>query len=140
MFRVHPPAQVYGISFPAVTMHRSDVQDKLQADDSRVGLAPETFYHLHPFHFVVDMELRLIQAGSALSRLVPELGTPGCLVSDYLQVSPDPAASCPDSRTSLQKSAMECPLAWRTKSRYRDPVQVACRPARSAVFMLLSNL
>lgn len=95
VFRVHPPAQVYGISFPAVTMHRSDVQVKLQADDSRVGLAPETFYHLHPFHFVVDMDLRLIQAGSALSRLVPELATPGCLVSDYLQVSPD-------SRTFMQ--------------------------------------
>ena len=51
-----------------------------------LGLDPETFEKIFPFHFALDMELRVLQGGQALKRMLPSL-KPGLPIQALLTVS-----------------------------------------------------
>lgn len=51
-----------------------------------VGLDPETLFELMPFHLVMNQQFQLLQAGSGISRVVPELATQGVQVDEQLTV------------------------------------------------------
>ena len=58
-----------------------------QSGGPLAGLGPENFYRLFPFHLVLDSELRVVQAGSLLQKIVPQLRAPGMRVDKVLTVS-----------------------------------------------------
>ncbi|KAG2441004.1 hypothetical protein HXX76_003857 [Chlamydomonas incerta] len=50
-------------------------------------LSPESFYQLFPFHLLLDRSCRVVQAGSVLERLFPELqGRSGVPLGDVFQM------------------------------------------------------
>ena len=53
-------------------------------------LAPDVFYQLFPFHLLLDEELRVVQCGAVLARLLPELAQPGATLQEHFSVSPRP--------------------------------------------------
>ncbi len=56
-----------------------------------IGLAPDQFHAVFPFHFAVDSDLRIVQVGASLARYCPE-ATPGALFKDVFQlIRPDVA-------------------------------------------------
>lgn len=69
-----------------------------QSGSPLAGLGPENFYRLFPFHLVLDSGLRVVQAGSLLQKIVPQLRAPGIRVDEVLTVSSSddalPAHSC----------------------------------------------
>ncbi len=50
-----------------------------------IGLPPEQFQEVFPFHVAFDRHGRLVSAGQALSRISPRL-TPGCQLSDVMTI------------------------------------------------------
>lgn len=52
-----------------------------------MGLDPESFEHLYPFHFALDLDFKVLQAGDALRRILPQMGVPGTPIHDILTVS-----------------------------------------------------
>jgi len=61
--------EVWRITFPtqpAVT--EAKLASQQQAAFSSYSMDPSTFHRLHPFHFVMDNQCRIIQAGSVLQR------------------------------------------------------------------------
>ncbi|GLI65462.1 hypothetical protein VaNZ11_008812 [Volvox africanus] len=51
----------------------------------RFTMTPETFYSLFPFHILMDRQCCIVQAGSALTRLFPELAF-GAPLADIFQL------------------------------------------------------
>ena len=51
-----------------------------------MGLDPESFEHLYPFHFALDLDFKVLQAGDALRRILPQMGVPGTPIQDILTV------------------------------------------------------
>lgn len=49
-------------------------------------LAPDDFYQLFPFHLLLDEELRVVQCGAVLARLLPELAQPGATLHDHFSL------------------------------------------------------
>lgn len=66
---------------------RNAAEEAAQAEGSIMGLDPKSFYRLFPFHFVMSMDFAVLQIGSALQRMLPQLSKPGARVDDVLTVS-----------------------------------------------------
>ena len=66
------------------------------AANSAVGLDAPTFYRLFPFPFVLGGQCRVVQAGSALQRLLPaaSIGASGPHVSSIMEVGVPAACVC----------------------------------------------
>ena len=80
------------------------------AAHSVVGLDAPTFYRLFPFHFALDGQCRVVQAGSALRRLLPaaSIGASGPHVSSIMEVCVLAACVC------VLHGGVRCAL-WRLK-------------------------
>lgn len=50
-----------------------------------MGLDADTFERMHPFHFAMDLDMRVLQAGEALTRVLPGL-RPGAAIQEVLAV------------------------------------------------------
>ena len=56
-----------------------------QANASRYVPEPSLFHRVFPFHIVIDKDMRAVQMGTGLRRMIPAM-TQGCRVTDHLQV------------------------------------------------------
>ncbi|KAJ9595190.1 hypothetical protein L9F63_013514, partial [Diploptera punctata] len=45
-------------------------------------VSPETFCRVFPFHLLFDRELRVVQTGSTVARVMPRVTQPGCRITD----------------------------------------------------------
>ena len=54
-----------------------------------MGLDPDTFAKLFPFHFSVDLDFRVLQVGEALCQMLPRLSQPGTHIGEVLKASQD---------------------------------------------------
>lgn len=52
----------------------------------QLGADPCCFAKLFPFHFLLDKELRVVQAGQALKKMLPALKQQGVSIADVLMV------------------------------------------------------
>eukprot|EP00798_Chlamydomonas_sp_ICE-L_P000518 gene518-1931_t len=59
---------------------------RVDGEGSVYGMDPQMFYTLFPFHVLVDSNCNVIQIGSGLKSLMPDLAHPGSPVSDYLKI------------------------------------------------------
>ena len=64
---------------------RKEAELTCQASASRYIPEPALFHRLFPFHLVVDERLVVVQLGTGLRRMIPDLKL-GVLVSDHLEV------------------------------------------------------
>ena len=64
---------------------RKEAEITCQASASRYIPEPALFHRLFPFHLVVDERLRVVQLGTGLRRMIPDLA-PGALISAHLEV------------------------------------------------------
>jgi signal transduction histidine kinase/FixJ family two-component response regulator len=78
-----------------------------------VSLGPEPFTRLFPFHLVVDRELRIVEYGPSLQKVIPRLQA-GAALNEYFAVGPphldrdfDDLASRPDELLLLTVSSRE---------------------------------
>lgn len=62
-----------------------DWDGSLAASRHHFTVPSDVFYSLFPFHLLLDSACRVVQAGSVLQRLFPEL-QPGCNVSEHFKV------------------------------------------------------
>ena len=82
-------AQIYHVTFPAISPSRNDTQVHLMASESVMGLEPDVFYQLFPFHFIMDSQLGIIQVGSAIKKIIPRMAQPGARVDQFLKARID---------------------------------------------------
>eukprot|EP00798_Chlamydomonas_sp_ICE-L_P025372 gene25372-11034_t len=47
--------------------------EEINSQNSIIGMAPSLFYSTFPFHFVLDEECSVVQFGSGLQKLYPDL-------------------------------------------------------------------
>lgn len=47
-------------------------------------VSPATFCRVFPFHLLFDRELRVVQTGSTVARVMPRVTRPGCRITDIL--------------------------------------------------------
>jgi guanylate cyclase soluble subunit beta len=47
-------------------------------------VSPATFCRVFPFHLLFDRELRVVQTGSTVARVMPRVTRPGCRITDVL--------------------------------------------------------
>ncbi|XP_067000206.1 guanylate cyclase soluble subunit beta-1 [Anabrus simplex] len=47
-------------------------------------VSPATFCRVFPFHLMFDRELRVVQAGTSVARVLPRVSHPGCKITDIL--------------------------------------------------------
>jgi guanylate cyclase soluble subunit beta len=47
-------------------------------------VSPATFCRVFPFHLLFDRELRIVQTGSTVARVMPRVTRPGCRITDIL--------------------------------------------------------
>lgn len=72
-------------------------------DPPRIGLSGALLDAVFPFHFVVDDDLRVVQAGPAVGRVAPRLG-PGVAIADALALRrPRGAFTLAHIRASLEQ-------------------------------------
>ena len=76
------------MQYPEQTGWRDVRGERLvQSQHSVVGLDPATFYGLFPFHFAIDAECRVVQAGDVLKRLMPGMEQAGAHICGFFEVS-----------------------------------------------------
>ncbi|XP_071452602.1 guanylate cyclase soluble subunit beta-1 [Hetaerina americana] len=57
-----------------------------QAPSLEPRVSPATFCRVFPFHLLFDRELRVVQAGATVSRILPDVTEPDCKVTDVLEM------------------------------------------------------
>lgn len=77
--------QVLKLTYPYQPALRDWGKESLAAQRSIVSMPPAMFYELHPFHLVMDRQLRLLQWGASIGRVVPDLQV-GQHVRDFFKV------------------------------------------------------
>jgi hypothetical protein len=60
------------------------LQDVLLCAEPKVS--PATFCRVFPFHLLFDRELRIVQTGSTVARVIPRTTRPGCRITDILDM------------------------------------------------------
>ena len=67
-----PSLQVYRVTFPPdEAVHAQQAELEAQAASSQYNMDSALFYRLFPFHFIVDMECRLLQVRACWRVVVP---------------------------------------------------------------------
>ena len=78
--------QVWLVTFPEqLKCLRKEAEICLQANTSHYVPEPELFHRIFPYHVVLDDQLRVVQIGTGLRRMIPEL-YPGAHIADHLEV------------------------------------------------------
>jgi guanylate cyclase soluble subunit beta len=49
-------------------------------------VSPATFCRVFPFHIMFDRELKVVQTGYSVARVIPGLARSGCSLSDVLEM------------------------------------------------------
>ncbi|KAJ4426480.1 hypothetical protein ANN_27294 [Periplaneta americana] len=49
-------------------------------------VSPATFCRVFPFHLMFDRELRVVQTGCTVARVIPRVTRPGCRITDILDM------------------------------------------------------
>ncbi|KAF5833462.1 hypothetical protein DUNSADRAFT_10217 [Dunaliella salina] len=109
--------EVWHVTFPEDTTYTSHVDQLKQAKENAVFAADAaTFYHLHPYHFVLDTDCRVIQAGSVLQRIMPTL-VHGSRAADHFDIVAP--LMCPHSWWTFKEMALHTELCFLLKGRTR---------------------
>ena len=69
-----------------------------------LGLDPDSFRELMPFHFALSMDLRVLQAGQGLKSILPSMANTGIHIQDVFSVS------CSSVKSLLH--AYHSPSSW----------------------------
>ncbi|KAI1292795.1 Guanylate cyclase soluble subunit beta-1 [Halotydeus destructor] len=72
----------------ALDTDHGDSMDILELENLSLGniVSPDTFCKAFPFHVVFDRNLHVRQAGNSISRIVPSLSQPDCLVTNVFDM------------------------------------------------------
>ncbi|XP_046394572.1 guanylate cyclase soluble subunit beta-1 [Ischnura elegans] len=57
-----------------------------QAPSLEPRVSPATFCRVFPFHLLFDRDLRVVQAGATVARILPDVTEPDCKVTDVLEM------------------------------------------------------
>ena len=57
-----------------------------KASTNLIGIGPENFCDLFPFHIVFDLDLSILQVGHVLQRLLPDLLEPGARINSHFEL------------------------------------------------------
>ena len=96
--------QVWLVSYPEEPQLKClEKEDEANRDatSSTFSPGPELFHRTFPFHLVLDADLRVVQLGSGLRRMVPGL-SPGVDVQEHLEVLCRLSRPCIDISTPLR--------------------------------------
>lgn len=77
--------EVFAVSFPPQPLTASRTRPTVRQQPSVVALQPAQFAELHPFHIAFDNQMRVVQLGAELERLLPQL-VPGVHLADMFEV------------------------------------------------------
>lgn len=77
--------QVFRLSYPYQEDLRNWGNVSQEAQESVFSMPSHVFYELYPFHLILDANLRLVQAGPAIRRVIPELQA-GEHIRDHFRV------------------------------------------------------
>lgn len=61
------------------------MQMPFSLNDKKV-MSPRSFCNAFPFHLIFDKNMNIIQCGTSIARLIPELKTKNCLLTDIFVI------------------------------------------------------
>jgi hypothetical protein len=64
-----------------------------------------TFCRVFPFHIMFDRDLKIVQTGSTVARVVPKVTSPDCRVTDILDTVISRANTCSEATTIANNNA-----------------------------------
>lgn len=87
--------QVFRLTYPYQEDLRNWGNVTQEAQESLFSMPAHLFYQQHPFHLIFDAEMRLVQAGPAIKRAIPDMEV-GQHLQEHFQVRCTSKSYCRD--------------------------------------------